>query len=68
MNLHSGCSHGAVRRPERPIQKTQAPARRRYNTFVRSFLAVPAQVQLRFDFFDKLFRSPSQFDRYSVLN
>ena len=31
MNLHAGCSHGAVRRPERPIQKTQAPARQRYN-------------------------------------
>ena len=25
MNLHAGCSHGAVRRPERPIQKTQSP-------------------------------------------
>lgn len=67
MNLHAGCSHGAVRRPERPIRKTQA-LRDSATTFVRSFLAVPAQVQLRFDFFDKLFRSPSQFDRYCVLN
>ena len=67
MNLHAGCSHGAVRHPERPIRKTQI-LRGGATTFVRSFLAVPAQVQLRFDSFDKLFRSPSQFDRYCVLN
>jgi hypothetical protein len=59
MNLHAGCSHGAVRRPERPIEKTQTPVRQRYNICQIVFLAVPAQVQLRFDFLDKLFRSPS---------
>ena len=25
MNLHAGCSHGAVRRPERVTQKIQMP-------------------------------------------
>jgi hypothetical protein len=59
MNLHAGCSHGAVRGLERATQKIQAPLRGSATTFVRSFLAVPAQVQLRFDFLDKLFRSPS---------
>jgi len=59
MNLHAGCSHGTVRGLERATQKIQAPLRGSATTFVRSFLAVPAQVQLRFDFLDKLFRSPS---------
>jgi hypothetical protein len=58
MNLRAGCSHGSVRGLERATQKIHA-LRGSATTFVRSLLAVPAQVQLRFDFLDKLFRSPS---------